>query len=149
MTPYFHTADRVQKFTAILESWVGTPYRHLCGVKGQGCDCIHFVCRVLEEVGFAAHPYRIPAYPRDWHLHNTAELLLDGIRDQIPHREAAVPADGDILLFRFGKTLSHSAVYIAGYIYHSLNGIGVIKTRLRGSRWQKRIKKILCPMEAA
>lgn len=149
MTPYFINSERIARLSAVIASWMETPYKHWCGVKGEGCDCIHFVCRVLEECGFAKKPYQIPWYPKDWHLHNSAELLLDGLRDQVPHIEADSPGDGDIMLFKFGKTLSHSAIHIGGYLHHSLNDVGVIRTRLHGSKWDRRIAVIMRPAEDA
>jgi NlpC/P60 family putative phage cell wall peptidase len=139
MAMYFETEERQQELKKVLDSWVGTPYRHLSGVKGMGCDCIHFVVRVLEEIGFV--PFEIPWYPRDWHMHRSDERLMDGIRKQLPHEEIGNlddPRNGDIALFRFGRAISHAAIYFDDHIYHAVDGIGVVRTHWMEKAWHRR-----------
>lgn len=124
---------------AELESWIGTPFRHRCGVKGGGVDCIHLVVRVLEAFGHP--PVRIPPYSKDWHIHNGFELLLTEIRTQLQVDELDDlnrPEDGDIYLFKFGKALSHAGIYCDGLLYHSVFGCRVVAVPWTDSMWSKR-----------
>lgn len=145
---FFDTTEKQSMLKEELESWRETPYRHWCGVKGLGCDCIHMIVRVLENFGFG--PIKVPWYPPDWHLHNDAELLLEGIRKEVPHEEYAIDirngaglqaiANGDLLLFKYGQTLSHSAWWFDGYLYHAVYGAEVLKTSWKDKMWRKRAR---------
>lgn len=134
---YFDDAEKQQELKRVLDEWVGTPFRHRAAVKKLGCDCIHFIGAVLDEVGvFKFDLKKIPDYPPDWHLHNTREMLLQGIQDRVPVEKVDLKdkRTGDILLGHFGQAASHSAIYFDGYIYHALNDIGVIKEQLENSK---------------
>lgn len=131
MIYYFDDHENQQRLQTILDEWVGTPFRHHCGVKGRGTDCIHFGVRVLEEVG--AVPYNrwgIPKYVKDWHLHNRQELLYEGIIasnlfHEFPLKETW--QTGDIILYRFGRVTSHLAIFCNGHVYNSITNLGVLK----------------------
>ena len=144
MKYYFEIKENREKLEAILKSWEGTPYRHWSGVKKGGCDCIHFVIKVIEELGFG--PFKIEKYPCDWHIHNNKELLLEGINRQlvIPGIAEKVdvdnPIDGDIILYKFGRVLSHSGLYYKGRVYQALDGIGVQSRRWEDKIWFVRKK---------
>ena len=139
--------EKLERLRGIVESWVNTPYQHWCGVKGEGCDCIHFVARSLEEMGYG--PFTIPWYSKDWNLHNGAEVLLDGIREQLPHVEFDIefsldmPIDADIVLFRFGKVNSHAGIFFDGHVYQALNKARVERRHWKDKVWYKRRTKIL------
>lgn len=141
---YFADISKQKALKTSLDEWMGTPYRHWAGVKGEGCDCVHFIVRVLEELGLG--PIKIPHYHSDWHIHNSEELLLSGFRKTsfekgLKVREFPVdtePINGDIVLYRFGRTASHSAIYYDGYVYQSINGVGVMRLRYLDKQWYKR-----------
>lgn len=95
-------------------SWVGTPYLHQGLVKGKdgGVDCAMINIGVFRD--FAK---KIPAsydprpYPMQWHLHRSEEKYLDWF-----HRfgtEVDTPQLGDIVLFKYGRTVSHSGIVVA------------------------------------
>lgn len=138
---YFEDKGRQDRLKEILESWVGTPYRHHCGVRGKagGTDCIQFVGRVMEEMGVLKNP-KFPWYPFDWHLHRKEERLLEGILKALPVVEVDkdAPMNGDIFLFRFGHVSSHAAVWFDGHYYKAVVGTGVIKTHWKDPQWFKR-----------
>ena len=138
MKYFFEPIERQQKLRQILQSWLGTPYRHWAGIKGLGADCIHFVARVLEEMGLG--PFSIPRYPKDWHLNRSDELLLEGILRHLRVEDVGFesPENGDIILFRFGKAASHSAIYCDGRIYQAVTDIGVERTDWHDRMWHKR-----------
>ncbi len=129
MTPVFESTDMQDKLRRTLTSWLGTPYRHRAGVKGMGCDCIHFVARVMEELGLLTWRDDImPDYPRDWHIHNTRELLSESIEKEftVKQQPPGCFANGDILLFHFGKAASHAGIFCDDTIWQAMDRIGVI-----------------------
>lgn len=143
MTYYFDNPENVKRLKETLEGWIGTPFRHRACVKGLGCDCIHFVAGVFDEIGvFKFAINGVPEYPPDWHLHNTREMLLEGIKSRVPVEQVSLdnPKDGDIMLGHYGQAASHASVYLGGYLYHSLNQIGVIKEEFKNSKIRPNLK---------
>jgi cell wall-associated NlpC family hydrolase len=128
--PFFDSPVEIDQLREEVASWVGTPYRHWCGVKGLGCDCIHFVARVFESQG--GGPYKIPWYPKDWHLHLGRELLMEGILANSKAVEVPISEvkNGDIVLYRFGRASSHSAIYLDNHVYSAIT-----RARLEGIHW--------------
>ena len=136
MIRYF--SDKEDLLLEELNSWLGTPYRHMAGVKKKGTDCIHFVVRVLEK--FDANQGRniiIQNYPKDWNIHRGEELLRNEIEKQLYVEKIACRnekgylifseaiGNGDIILFKFGRLSGHCGIYFNGQVYQSLNKGGV------------------------
>jgi hypothetical protein len=129
-----------------LKTWLRTPFKHHVGVKGIGCDCIHFVLRVYEcdKLG-AIRPgiLRVPNYPKDWHIHNDIELLYNKFKSLSQFEELEIkegfpteaPLDGDVYLHKYGLANSHSSIYCRNYIYHSINDVGVQDTVWYDEKW--------------
>lgn len=117
-----------------MESWLGTPYKHLTGVKGRGCDCIHFLARCLEAVGAGqGRVFMVPWYAKDWHLHEkSAPLLVNGVTKQVPCVEVGrnEVRNGDIVLSQFGHQVSHCGIYYNEYVYQALVESGVEKRKM-------------------
>lgn len=137
MEPFYKEAKLIE-LEKVLTSWLGTPHRHGCGVKSGGVDCTLFICRVLEETGFADKPYKLPPYSVDWFRHSGEERLLNWMVASIPHEKIDRPEDGAIILFNFGRKISHSAFYYQDHLYHSLNKSGVICSAFKGCAWSNR-----------
>lgn len=129
MVNYFDDKERQAKLLIHLDEWLDTPFRHKCGVKGLGCDCIHFVIRILEEFELVdLNRIKIPDYPKDWHEHNTQELLKEAIEKYLNVELVDLNGmllNGDIILSHFGKASSHAGIYYNGYVYQSINKVGV------------------------
>lgn len=143
MSYYFEDIERQDQLKKVLNEWIGTPFRHSCGVKNLGCDCIHFVARVLEEVGALTwYKDMIPNYPKDWHVHNTRELMSEKIMEtgNIKKIKLSAIKNGDIVLFHYGKAASHAGIYFNNYIYQSLCKIGVCKIRFTDKSFKRRMK---------
>lgn len=162
MSFYFDDLTKQTELKRILDEWIGTPFKHHTGVKGRGCDCIHFVIKVYEELGFITlKKGMIPEYPRDWHLHNTRELLLvniirrakgiayvleKGDPELIAGLGAVVsdedykPMNGDIILSHYGKASSHAAIYFDGYIYQAVNNVGVCKIQFSDKVFRRQMR---------
>ena len=136
---YFSSPEKVIKLKAILDSWITphTPFRHRCGVKGLGADCIHFCAKVFDELGILDfNLIKFPAYDPSWHLHNTREQLYEGVFKYLKLEKVDMLnlEDGDLLLGHYGQAASHASVYLGGYLYHSLNQIGVVKEEYKNSK---------------
>jgi cell wall-associated NlpC family hydrolase len=95
---------------SVAHTWLRTPYVHAARVKGQGVDCLTLLAGVFEEAGLLSH-VDIPAYPKDWHLHHSAELYLDGLL-RYAHEIDGPPQPGDIALWKIGRTFSHGAIVV-------------------------------------
>lgn len=120
------TVSAVQRAAIVAEAltWRGTPYHHLGDVKGSAVDCAMFLVRVFVDAGMVA-PFDPRPYPIDWHLHRSEERYLGAVLDQA--HEVTTPQPGDIALFRFGRTLSHSALVVAWpQVIHAQFRVGCI-----------------------
>jgi cell wall-associated NlpC family hydrolase len=141
---YFENIEKQKELKIILDSWLGTPYKHHIGVKGMGCDCIHFDARVIEEMGILDFKYiTIPDYPRDWHLHNTREILAEGIEKYLNVNRLSIHDDmlnGDIILYHYGKAASHAGIFFDNYVYQSIDNIGVRKINFNDKSFKKHMK---------
>ena len=92
-------------------TWLQTPYHHNARVRGSGADCAQFPAAVYEAAGVIAHVE--PEYPSDWHLHRNEEVYLKWAETlgatEIPIERAG---PGDFIIWRFGRTFSHGAIFI-------------------------------------
>lgn len=138
---YFENIEKQKDLKRILDEWLNTPFRHKCGVKGLGCDCIHFAVRVYEELGILTDVV-IPDYPKDWHLHNTRELLEEETLKNINAERIGLfnLMNGDVIYSHFGKAASHAGIYFDGYVYQALNNIGVRKINFNDKKFRKRMR---------
>jgi len=143
MRYFFDIKENDAALKRILDEWLGTPFRHHCGVKGKGCDCVHFVAKVLEELGIIKWRNNlIPEYPRDWHLHQTREALKDSVLRELKAESVTFDSlrNGDILLSHYGKASSHAAIYYEEHVYQSLTKIGVKRINFNDSTYFKQMK---------
>jgi cell wall-associated NlpC family hydrolase len=90
-------------------TWLGTPYHHEARVKGVGVDCGQFPAAVFEACGLIPH-IEIEHYSHDWHLHRSEERYLE-IVERFFSR-VNTPSQGDLALFKFGRTISHGSIII-------------------------------------
>ncbi len=82
-TPELYVSEW-EKLDLIIQSWIGTPYKHLTMVKQRGADCTLFLAAILKEAGILrsiTHDY----YPRDWHVHTNEEKIRDGLSSHLKH----------------------------------------------------------------
>ena len=141
---FFENTEKQKELKIILDEWIWTPYKHHTGVKGIGCDCIHFVGCVMEEMGLLIFDKKtVPQYPRDWHLHNTREILSEGIEARLNVKKLNINDDlmnGDIILSHYGKASSHAGIFFDNYVYQALDGIGVRKINFGDQKFKKQMK---------
>jgi len=93
-------------------NWIGVPYQHRAMTK-NGCDCTGLILGVLKTLGYLGN-YKVREYPIDWNLHGMAD---DHIRDELLKVTNEISGSekllkGDILLFWFGRCVSHIGIYI-------------------------------------
>ncbi len=107
------------------ESWLRTPFHHAARVKGAGVDCLMFLAEVYERAG--AVGYIDPGfYTPDWHMHRNAEKYMEGLL-AYAREFPGPPLPGDIALFKFGRTYSHSAIVIEWpRVIHAYWALGVV-----------------------
>jgi cell wall-associated NlpC family hydrolase len=80
---YFARDDAWVRAVEVLNSWKGTPYRHLWMKKGRGADCSLFIGAVLKELNIIKN-VKHDFYPPDWFAHTPGlELIRDGFADHI------------------------------------------------------------------
>ncbi|MEI8032786.1 MAG: NlpC/P60 family protein [Chlorobiaceae bacterium] len=101
----------IERIITEAKSWLRTPYHHEGNIKGAGVDCAMILIEVYSAVG-ALDWFDPRPYPRQWMLHRSEERYLDGVIHYTD--EVDVPEPGDMVLVRFGRTMSHSAIIIEG-----------------------------------
>lgn len=111
-------------------TWIGTPYRNRMAIKGKGIDCAQILLAAFQEAGLPLE-YEPERYSSDWHLHRDEEKYLSvatrycsgDTADQRPVRERGAdwkPGVADILMWKVGKTFSHSALVTEWpYVLHA------------------------------
>lgn len=109
-------------------TWLGTPHVNQAKVKGKGVDCGMLLIACLEGAGIIGEDsIEIPPYSNEWHLHHGEEWFLRVVEaycEAVP-REEIQP--GDFLLYKFGRCVSHGAVYVGnGRVIHAMVERGVI-----------------------
>jgi NlpC/P60 family putative phage cell wall peptidase len=102
------TAAARQAVVAEARSWLGTPWHHEARVKGAGVDCGQFLAAVFEACGLVEH-VEVEPYPQDWALHRGEERFLKTV-ERYASRVERDPLPGDILLFKYGRCLSHAGI---------------------------------------
>lgn len=108
-------------------SWEGTPYISRAKIKGVGVDCAMLPAAVYAEVGLI--PDMAPEYPPDWMMHRDEERFLSFV---IPHAREIDQSEakpGDLVIWKFGRTYSHSAILIeAPVVLHAvMRGAAVVR----------------------
>jgi NlpC/P60 family putative phage cell wall peptidase len=99
---------------ALARTWLGTPYHHQASVKGAGTDCIGLVRGIWREL-YGAEPQALPAYTRDWAEAMGRETLLEAARRHLIEVPTAAAQPGDVLIFRWRRTVpaKHCAILSA------------------------------------
>lgn len=118
-------------------TWLDTPYHHHArvkgaGVEGAGVDCAQILLAVYVDALGLAPPLDVGTYSTQWHLHRGEEVYLQWL-ERAGARRVQTPAPGDIAMFMFGRTHSHSAIYLGpdeGLFIHAYVELGVIRSRL-------------------
>lgn len=123
----------------IARSWVGTPYQHRAALRGVGVDCARILIEVYAEAGLIA-PFDPGKYSRDWHLHRNEEVYLQTVESyagspvkdntsiHLWKDEGYKPLTGDMILWRVGRTYSHSAIVTDWpFVVHASAPSGIVE----------------------
>lgn len=94
----------------VAASWIGTPYHHRARVKKAGVDCAQLIAAVYREAGLIDE-VPLEEYPNDWMLHRNDERFRETV-ERYARPVERTPMYGDIVLFRFGRTLAHGGIVI-------------------------------------
>lgn len=121
----------LQRAAVVSEArrWLGTPYHHRASVLGVGVDCALLLREAFAGAGLITR-FDPGHYTGDWHMHRGEEKYLATVEQYArlisPEGDPSVddqeiPYDpGDILLWRVGRTFSHSAMVTEWpFIIHS------------------------------
>ena len=121
-----HFADdkNFARMLAIIDSWIGTPYRHGTMIRGRGADCTLLLGACLLEYGILTDVVW-EYYPHDWYLTATDERILNGVVKHFTEHvargfsiERIAPTDpllqGDLLAFETTRrgVSNHAAMFI-------------------------------------
>lgn len=107
----------------LARRWLGTPWHHQARVQGAGVDCAQLLIAVYAEAGLLA-AFDPGNYAIDHMLHSEREAFR-GWCDRFA-RPVDVPQQGDVVLWRFGKTYSHGGIVInwPGEVIHAFRPFG-------------------------
>lgn len=159
---YFANDATWRKYLRELESWKGTPYRHLQMVKQKGADCTLFIAATWLHMGILkkiVHDY----YPRDWYNNGDSEMVLDHFYHhfsehagdgftfaRIKEKEEEFDIDqlmrGDMVCFAMNTTgiTNHAGVYVeSGSMIHCHNsarkGVTISQFGHSGRYWHRHL----------
>lgn len=90
--------------------YLGTPYHHGARIKGVGVDCAQMPADVFERAGMI--PHIEPEYSPQWMLHRDEEKYLEWVRPFAREITRDQIQPGDLVMWKFGRTYSHSAIVI-------------------------------------
>ena len=127
-----------EEIVAEAMSWYGTPYHHAAKVKGGGVDCAQILIAVYSNVGMI-EDFKTEYYPMDWALHRGEERYLSYILKYA--EETSEPKKGDIVLYKFGRCISHAGILIDDeHIIHSwLHAKSVAVTKIEEGELEGRV----------
>lgn len=121
--------DERAKVVAEARRWLGTPYHHRASVLGVGVDCALLLREAFAGAGLI-ETFDPGNYTHDWHMHRGEEKYLATVEEYATIlsplgdpsiNDAEVEYDpGTILLWKVGRTFSHSAMVTQWpFIIHS------------------------------
>ena len=103
-------AEQRAAIVAEAISWERTPYHPHARVKGVGVDCAMLPALVFEATGHC--PEVNPEYSEQWMNHRDEELYLAEIRKWAREIDREQLGSGDLVVWKFGRVYSHSAIVI-------------------------------------
>ena len=125
MKPYFCDEHRWNVFLEEMESWYGTPYRHLQRAKGVGADCTMFFGQALINVGILSE-ISYDYYPRDWHCNTDDPIVENSILDNF-NKHVTDPSLSFIKIFNTGGDWVRGDILLMWTIKKSLsNHLGIL-----------------------
>lgn len=118
------------------KEWIGTPWQHHVGLKQVGCDCIHFIKGIAENLKINIPEYsNYRARPTD----NSLSIFFDKFC-----KEEVEIMPGYILLFAFNQYPSHVAIASdkPEYMIHASQSVGKVLEQRIDESYKRRLVKI-------
>lgn len=168
--PFFKTIERKLALIHEARSWLRTPFRDHCAMKGIGADCVGFAHGVYVAVG-AIEPIKFPTYALDEGSHSAQskleKVIIDsGMFAEVWHRGsggvvAAVSGrpsgavddlpplmHGDLLGFHLGKSVHHCGILLgAPHFVHAIQNYGVIESMITDPTYRRVLVSVWRCME--
>ena len=119
-TPMTQEREDEMRRAVVAEAlkWVGTPYYNLGDTLGAGVDCCMLLIRAWVDSGLI-EPFDPRPYPVQWYMHSDEERYLEWL--QLCAVEVDEPKMGDIVVWKFGRCFSHSAILVDPHqVVHAL-----------------------------
>lgn len=91
-------------------SWEATPYMAGAMIKGVGCDCAMLPNAIYSALNLA--PRQTISYTQDWMMHRDEEKFLSFVAPHAREITRDELGPGDLVMWKFGRTYSHSAIVI-------------------------------------
>jgi cell wall-associated NlpC family hydrolase len=111
-------------------SWEGTAYHPGARIKGVGCDCAQLPAATYIALGLI--PDINPQYTQDWMMHRDEEKFLSFVTPYAREITRDEAGPGDFVIWKFGRTFSHSAIVIdlPEVIHAAIKGASVFRTNM-------------------
>lgn len=90
--------------------WEATPYMAGAMIKGVGVDCAMLPNAIYSALDLA--PRQTISYTQDWMMHRDEEKFLDFVLPHAREIDESELQPGDLVIWKFGRTFSHSAIVI-------------------------------------
>jgi cell wall-associated NlpC family hydrolase len=121
-------SEQEQRAAVVAEArtWLGTRWIHEARVRGAGVDCGKLLAAVYEACGIIGS-VTIESYPRAWAHHRGEEKFLGYVEQMAARVTDREPLPGDIVLFRYGRSLSHAGIVVEWpVIVHAYADVGQV-----------------------
>jgi len=120
------------------------PYLHR-GHSEAGVDCSGLLVGIIQSLGYLKD-FEMPLYPFDWNLHDCKHNFLLEYLPVYCVKVSILDMDpGDILLFRFGKQVSHAGILLNdkdGLFVHCYYPRGTGYATLQSMKWGSRLVEV-------
>lgn len=151
MQNFFNTPQRINKLRTTAMSWLGTPFRGNCAVKGKhgGVSCQTLAGEIYREAGLLDKSFSIPQGSMSWSSTHKKSLIEDYLATQAMHFTVVSPPiqAGDLVGFKLGGCVHHLGVALdANTFIHCLDRHGTRVSALRDPTFGSRIAKIWRPI---
>lgn len=137
----------LNELLTIARTWLGTPFRDDCAVRGRGVDCKNLVVAIVCQWRGVEPDYRA--------LTGGCRRVDGGpVREYLEHlfpqnyvvygvAEAGAMQAGDVLVFQGGNGVAHLGLALSkSDMIHVRTDRGVIISRLDQAIWQRRLVRI-------
>ena len=94
----------------IAFEYLKTPYHPCAKLKGIGVDCLTLLSCVFEDAGLVEN-VPLPNYSPQFMMNRSDEQYMSGLLEYT-HEIHTPPKPGDIVLWKFGRCFSHSAIVV-------------------------------------